>query len=82
MGCTIKFGHENSKEFQITTKLKQGDTLSSLFINTILEVAVREVQYQGINCGQNILLLAYADDVIILGENEQDIRKATESLIC
>jgi len=46
-------------------------------------VAVREVQgeYQEINCGQDIPLLAYADDVVILGETEQDIQKATESLI-
>ena len=34
-------------------------------------MAVREVQdeYQGINCGQNLPLLAYADDVVILGES-------------
>lgn len=46
-------------------------------------MAVRKIreEYQGINYRRNIRLLAYADDVVILGEREQDIRKATESLI-
>lgn len=38
-------------------------------------------EYQGINCGQNLPSLAYADDVVILGKIEQDIKKATELLI-
>jgi hypothetical protein len=44
---------------------------------------VREVQeeYQGINWGRNLPLLAYADDVVILGESEQDIKRATAILI-
>jgi len=41
----------------------------------------RTREYQGINCGQNLPLLAYADNVVILGESEQDIKKATELLI-
>lgn len=81
--CAVKFGHEKSEEFQTTTGLKQGDALSPILFNIVLEMAIREVQeeYLGINCGQNLPLLAYADDVVILGESEQDIKKATELLI-
>ncbi|XP_050540945.1 uncharacterized protein LOC126905353 [Daktulosphaira vitifoliae] len=81
--CVVKFGHEKSEEFQTTTGLKQGDALSPILFNIVLEMAVREVQeeYQGINCGRNLPVLAYADDVVILGESEQDIQKATELLI-
>jgi hypothetical protein len=45
-------------------------------------MAVREVQeeYQRINWGRNLPLLAYADDVVILGESEQDIKRATAIL--
>lgn len=32
-------------------------------------------------CSRGIPLFAYADDVVILGETEQDMQKATESLI-
>lgn len=39
----VKFGHEKSNEFQ-TTGLIQGDTLSPLLFNTVLEMEIREVQ--------------------------------------
>ncbi|CAI6345469.1 unnamed protein product [Macrosiphum euphorbiae] len=81
--CAVKIGHGKSEEFQTTTGLKQGDALSPILFNIVLEMAIREVQeeYLLINCGQNLPLLAYADDVVILGESEQDINKATELLI-
>jgi len=48
-------------------------------------MAIREVQEEYLrinqNLGQNLPLLAYADDVVILGESQQDIKKATELLI-
>jgi len=61
-----------SEELQTTTGLKQDDALSPILFNIVLDMAVREVQdeYQGINCGQELPLLAYADDVEILGESE------------
>ncbi|KAL4111786.1 hypothetical protein QTP88_015673 [Uroleucon formosanum] len=39
--CAVKFGHEKSEEFQ-TTGLKQGDALSPILFNIVLEMAVRE----------------------------------------
>lgn len=42
--CSITFDHEHYKEFQTTTGLKQGDELSLLPFNVILEVAIREIE--------------------------------------
>lgn len=39
----IKFGCDNSEEFQSTTGLKISDISSPLLFNSILEVAVRDV---------------------------------------
>lgn len=46
-------------------------------------MAEREVQeeYQRINCGRNLPLIAYADDMVVLGESEQGIKKASQLLI-
>lgn len=69
--CAVKFGHKKSEEFHTTTGLKQDDALWPLLFNLVLEMTVREVQeeYLEINCGRNIALLAYADDVVILGKS-------------
>lgn len=46
-------------------------------------VGVRKLQgeYRETNWGRNISLMAYAKDVIVLGETEQDVQKVTESLV-
>ncbi|KAL4098693.1 hypothetical protein QTP88_023243 [Uroleucon formosanum] len=42
--CAVKFGNEKSEGFQTTTGLNQGDALSPIPFNIVLEMAVREVQ--------------------------------------
>jgi hypothetical protein len=82
-------------EFRIPTKLvklvkmcrqncpKQGDTLSPLLFNFALEFVIWKVQETqvGLKLNGTHQLLAYADDVNLLGDNIDAIEKSTETLI-
>jgi hypothetical protein len=57
--------------------LKQGDALSSLLFNFTLEYTIRRVQenLEGLKVNGTRQLLAYADDINIVGEKVDIIRK-------
>jgi hypothetical protein len=72
-----------SDSFTIQNGLKQGDALSSLLSNFALEYAIRKVQETqvGLKLNGTHQLLAYTDDVNLLGDNIDTIKKNTKTLI-
>jgi len=69
-----------SDRFPITNGLKQGDALSPLLFNFALEYAIRRVQVNqdGLKLSGTHQLLAYADDVNILGHK---LKENVEALV-
>jgi len=70
-------GKNVSDRFPIRNGLKQGDTLSPMLFNFALECAITRVQVNqdGLKLNGTHQLLAYADDVNILGGSRHTLKE-------
>ena len=79
----VRVGKNFPEMFPIRTGLKQGDALSSLLFNFTLEYAIKRVQVSqdGLTLNSTHQLLAYADDVNILGGSVHTVKENAEALV-
>jgi hypothetical protein len=78
-----RVGKNLSEMFPIRNSLKQGDVLSPLLFNFALEYAIKRVQanQDSLNLNGTHQLLAYADDVKILGGSVHTVKENAEALV-
>jgi hypothetical protein len=69
--CCVKIQNNCSESFETRQELRQGDVLSTLLLNVVLEVIVRQaiLQTSGTICNKETQQLAYADDIDIVGRS-------------
>jgi hypothetical protein len=79
----VCIGKHLSNSFSIQNGLKQGNSLSPSLFNFALEYTIRKVQENqtGLKLNGTHQLLAYADDVNLLGDNIDTINKNTQTII-
>ena len=79
----IRVGKNLSEMFPIRNGLKQGDAVSPLLFNFALEYAIKRVHVNqdGLTLNGTHQLLAYADDINILGGSVHTVKENAEALI-
>jgi hypothetical protein len=79
----VRVGKNISDIFPIMNGLKQGDALTPLIFNFSFKYAIKRVQVNpdGLKLNGTHQLLAYADDVNILGGSVHTVKKNAESYV-
>ncbi|KAL4142514.1 hypothetical protein QTP88_004958 [Uroleucon formosanum] len=67
-----------SEKFEVKSGLRQGDALSPMLFNIALEWVVRTAnETRKMEVGEIETILAYADDVVILGNSRNEVKQTT-----
>jgi hypothetical protein len=76
--CCGKIQNDCSESFETRQGLRQGDVLSTLLFNVVLEVIVRRANLQTTSTTYNkeTQLIAYANDIDIVGRTQSAVRNA------
>ncbi|PSN29402.1 hypothetical protein C0J52_28015 [Blattella germanica] len=71
----VRVGKQVSDIFEIHNGLKQGDSLSPLLFNFVLEHAIKSLEdKEGVQLNGILKLLVYADDIVLLDDSEEILK--------
>ncbi|KAG7296948.1 hypothetical protein JYU34_019852 [Plutella xylostella] len=78
----VRVGGEMTEPFPVVTGLKQGDALSPMLFNLVLEYVLRKVLTLevGIKLNGRHKVVGYADDLALLGETSAEVRAMADVL--
>jgi hypothetical protein len=77
--CCVKIQNDCSESFETRQGLRQGDVLTTLLFNVVLEVIVRRANLQTTDTIYNkeTQLLAYADEIDVVRRSQSAVRDVT-----
>ncbi|GFX92685.1 reverse transcriptase domain-containing protein [Trichonephila clavipes] len=80
--AVLKYKKYLSEPFTIERVLRQGDSLACLLFNLVLEKCIRDsgLDRSGTLWNKSLQLLAYADDIDIIGRSEKAVKEAFQAL--
>ena len=75
--CCVKVNNSFSRWFGVTQGLKQGCILSPILFNMFINTLVTDIKALDVGIdidGEKLAILLYADDIVLLAENENDLQ--------
>jgi len=74
--ATVRVDNQYTPTFPITNGVRQGDELSSILFDLVLEAIIRKLNINGHIGTKSTQIFAYADDVAILSRNKNVLKDA------
>lgn len=78
----VKVNNKLTENFEVKEGVRQGDPLSSLLFNVVLEMIIKEanINRSGHIYHKKHQCLAFADDVVILSRSKEQLKEVVERL--
>uniref|UniRef100_A0A0K8SN56 Reverse transcriptase domain-containing protein n=1 Tax=Lygus hesperus TaxID=30085 RepID=A0A0K8SN56_LYGHE len=78
VNCHVRVQGELSEPFQSTKGLRQGDALACILFNVALDRSIKDagLDRRGTIFSRSVQILAYADDIDIIGRSQRDVKEA------
>jgi hypothetical protein len=73
--AVVKVYQGRTEVFNINTGLRQGDTLSTVSFNLVLEAALLKIDLRGTISTRTKQLCTYADNVVIIARTQEALKE-------